>query len=159
MNVVFRETPAASDVEAVRSLVTATSFFRPDEIGVAAELVEERLAKGPASGYYFWFADIDGQLAGYVCFGPTPCTIGSYDLYWIVVDRDRQGRGLGLDLMARAERTTRNMGGRRMYVETSGKELYKPTRSFYLKAGYFQVADLPDFYDTNDAKIIFQKNL
>ncbi len=159
MTPAFRDAPLPSDADAVRRLADASGFFRPDEVAVAAELVEERLAKGPGSGYYFWFADIDGRPAAYVCHGPTPCTIGSFDLYWIVVDKERQGQGLGLALMRKAEDSARAMGGRRMYVETSGKELYRPTRAFYLKAGYAEAARLPDFYDIGDDKIIYQKTL
>jgi GNAT superfamily N-acetyltransferase len=159
MTPTYRDTPFPSDAEAVRRMAAGTGFFRPDEVAVAVELVEERLAKGPDSCYHFWFADIGGGPAAYVCHGPTPCTIGSFDLYWIVVDKDCQGQGLGLALMRLAEDSARAMGGRRMYVETSGKELYVPTRGFYTKAGYFQAARLPDFYDTGDDKVIFQKNL
>lgn len=159
MTPVFRDVPRPDDVAAVRELVTDTGFFRPDEIAVAAELVEERLAKGTDSGYYFILADVDGRLAGYVCYGPTPCTIGSYDLYWIAVAGAMQGRGLGLRLAERTERAVVAMGGRRLYVETSGKELYRPTQAFYEKAGYRKAAVLPDFYDIGDDKIIYQKNL
>ncbi len=159
MNCVFRTSPDPADIEAVRLLAARTGFFRPDEIDVAAELVEERLAKGAASGYYFYFAETDAVLAGYVCYGPTPCTIGSFDLYWIVVDKDFQGQGLGLSLAAMAEESARSMGGRRMYVDTSGRELYRPTQRFYVKAGYVEAARLSDFYDIGDDKIIFQKQI
>lgn len=159
MDFFFRQEPAVSDVAAIRQLVADTGFFRADEVAVAGELVEERLAKGEASGYYFWFADIKGKPVGYVCFGPIPCTLGSYDLYWIAVERNCQGKGLGLLLAKRAEQSAHDMGGRRMYVETSGKELYAPTRAFYERAGYFKAAELPDFYDEGDAKIVYQKNL
>jgi ribosomal protein S18 acetylase RimI-like enzyme len=159
MDFTFRDMPKRSDAEAVRHMAERTGFFRPDEVDVAVELVEERLAKGEASGYYFWFADREGVPVGYVCFGPIPCAVGSYDLYWIVVDKDSQGGGLGLRLTGLAEETARNMGGRRLYVETAGKEQYRGTRAFYERAGYFKAAELPDFYDAGDAKIIYQKNL
>ena len=155
----YRDAPLPSDPAAIRRMAAGTGFFRPDEVDVAVELVEERLAKGPDSGYYFWFAGPGDSPVAYVCYGPTPCTIGSFDLYWIVVDKDSQGRGLGLALMRMAEDSARHMGCRRMYVETSGKELYGPTQAFYEKAGYFKAAELPDFYDIGDAKIIYQKNL
>jgi ribosomal protein S18 acetylase RimI-like enzyme len=140
-------------------MAEGTGFFRPDEVDVAVELVEERLAKGEASGYYFFFAERDGLPAGYVCYGSTPCTIGSFDLYWIVVAKENQGNGLGLELMRLAEVAAKKMGGRNMYVETSGKELYVSTRKFYEKAGYAKAATLPDFYDLGDDKIIYQKAL
>ena len=158
-DIVFRDTPIPSDAARIGEIVGGTGFFRPDEITVAVELVEERLAKGIDSGYYFWFADIAGSPAGYVCFGPTPCTIGSFDLYWIAVDKERQGLGLGMRLCALAEETARTMGGRGMYVETSGKESYLPTQRFYEKAGYQKAAELPGFYDVDDAKIIYSKPL
>lgn len=154
-----RDVPKTSDVAAIREMVSDTGFFRADEVDVAAELVEERLAKGIASGYHFSFAETNGLLAGYVCYGPTPCTVGSFDLYWIVVDKKWQGRGLGLELCRIAEAGVGKLGGRRLYVETSGKELYQATRAFYVKAGYTQIAVLPDFYDIGDDKVIYQKDV
>ena len=158
-DIVFREEPRPADIRSVRELTTGTGFFRPDEVAVAAELVEERLAKGVSSDYYFWFADINDKLVGYVCYGPIPCTISSYDLYWIAVDAGMQGRGLGRRLIAMAEASAREMGGKRMYVETGGKALYQPTRAFYERTDYFRAAEFPEFYDVGDAKIVYQKNL
>lgn len=162
MDSIFRDTPLPSDREAVAGLLERTGFFRADEIAVAVELVDERLARGVASDYYFWFADAagaPGAPVGYVCYGPTPCTIGSFDLYWIAVDAGAQGHGLGRVLARRAEESAAAMHGRRMYVETSGKELYAPTQAFYRRVGYAEAARLVDFYDVGDDKIIFQKNL
>ena len=155
----FRDVPVAADVEAVRRITSGTGFFRPDEVDVAVELIQERLAKGLDSGYHFWFADSGSKTVGYVCYGPIPCTIDSFDLYWIVVDREGQGHGLGGELAALTERSAKAMGGRRIYVETAGKALYLPTRTFYEKIGYFQAAELPDFYEPGDSKIVYQKNL
>ncbi len=108
----FREQPLCRDIEAVSRLVEGTGFFRPDEILVAAELVEECLDKGPSSGYSFIFADgASGALQGYVCYGSIPCTLGSYDLYWIAVDQGSQGHGLGKILVARTEEAVRRLGG------------------------------------------------
>jgi ribosomal protein S18 acetylase RimI-like enzyme len=156
---IFRDSPRQSDLQAVRSLLEGTGFFRPDEVEVAVELVAERLARGKASGYYFHFAELDEALAGYACFGPIPCTIGSFDLYWVAVDRRLQGRGLGLRLLAECERSAREMGGRSIFIETSGRNLYLPTRKFYLRAGYTEAVRLPDFYDAGDDKIIYRKDL
>ena len=162
MDFAYRDTPLPSDVEAVAAMVENTGFFRNDEVDVAVELVQEYLAKGEDSGYYFWFADrtsSSNSPAGYVCYGPTPCTIGSFDLYWIVVDKECQGHGLGRILAGMAEKSAAKMSGRRMYVETSGKELYAPTQAFYRSIGYAEAARLPDFYDVGDDKIIYQKIL
>lgn len=154
---VVRSQVAASDRDAVRRIVEATGFFRPDEVEVAVELVEEALAKGEASGYHFVFAEIEGRVAGYACYGPVPCTLGSYDLYWIAVDPHRQGQGLGQMLVRAAEREIVQRGGRHIYIETSGRPQYTPTRSFYQRCGYEIVAVLPEFYDRDDDKVIWCK--
>jgi GNAT superfamily N-acetyltransferase len=150
----FRYEATPNDVSAVRSIVESTRFFRPDEVDVAVELVEERLAKGDASGYHFIFAESGGRTIGYACYGPIACTVGSYDLFWIAVDRDAQGQGLGRLLLAEAERLIQDRGGRRIYIETSGRPQYLPTRRFYERCGYAVAAVLPDFYDAGDDKVI-----
>ncbi|MEJ5343084.1 MAG: GNAT family N-acetyltransferase [Thermogutta sp.] len=155
----FRSTVRSDDRLAVRRLVESTGFFRPDEVDVAEELVTERLLKGPASGYEFLFADQEGQLRGYVCFGPIPCTVSSWDLYWIVVDPAHQRRGLGRRLLQEAEKAIRAAGGTRVYVDTSGREQYRPTRLFYEKNGYQVAAVLEDFYAPGDPKVIYVKVL
>jgi ribosomal protein S18 acetylase RimI-like enzyme len=98
--IVYREQVTPKDREAVGRLVRTTGFFSEEEVGIAAELVDERLAKGEASGYSFLFAEEEGQLLGYTCFGPIPGSVHSCDLYWIAVAPNAQGMGLGKKLMA-----------------------------------------------------------
>jgi GNAT superfamily N-acetyltransferase len=139
--------------------VASTGFFYPDEVAVAEELVLERLAKGPASGYHFVFAEIGGQVAGYASYGHIACTRASYDLYWIAVDPRHQGRGLGRLVLAEAEKCIRAAGGRRVYIETSNREQYQSTRGFYLRCGYECEAILTEFYGPGDDKVIYVKAL
>lgn len=156
---VYRAVPVAEDAERIRGVIESTEFFRPDEVGVAVSLVEERLEQGEPSGYFFVFAGEGDKVAGYTCFGPIPCTLSSYDLYWIAVERDCQGSGLGRALIAKTEEAIRQQGGTRVYIETSSKPLYEPTRQFYLRCGYSQVAFLEDFYGPDDSKVVYAKVL
>ncbi len=155
----FRYEAAPSDRETVRALVAATGFFRDDEVAVAVELVDERLVKGAASGYHFVFAEVEGQTAGYACYGPIACTVWSYDLFWIAVDPRRQRLGLGRRLVEESERLIREAGGRRVYIETSGKEQYLPTRGFYERCGYAFDAELAEFYGPGDSKVVYVKRV
>jgi acetoin utilization deacetylase AcuC-like enzyme/GNAT superfamily N-acetyltransferase len=157
--VVFRDALVPEDGERVRRLVDITGFFEPEEVAVAEELVGERLARGDASGYHFIMADHYGRLAGYACFGPIPCTTASYDLYWIAVHPDFQGRGLGRRLLAEAERRIKAAGGRRIYVDTSQRVQYASTRAFYEGRGYRLETVLKDFYAVGDGKAIYCKSL
>jgi len=166
----LRDTVVAADAEAVRHLVAATGVFRPDEVAVAVELVEERLAKGvAASGYHFLFAERSGgppatprdpgPLAGYACFGPIPCTLTSWDLYWIAVDPALHGQGIGRVLMDRAEAAMKAGGGLTVYIETSSRPDYDPTRHFYLACGYRIEHVFADFYAPGDGKVVYVKRL
>ncbi len=157
MDMQFRYEPTAKDRETVRTLVELTGVFSRVEVDVAVELVDERLAKGPSSGYEFVFADRDGRTIGYTCYGPIALTAGSYDLYWIAVDRSCQGQGIGRLLLEKSEELIRTAGGRRIYIETSSRHDYSATRAFYLRCGYYEEAVLKDFYAPGDDKVIYVK--
>ncbi len=147
------------DNENVRSIAVSSGFFRDDEVIVAVELLEEAFIKGNESGYHFLFADMHGAAVGFCCFGPIPCTIGSFDLYWIAVRDEYRRQGIGHSLLLASEAQVREMGGRKLYIETSGLPRYQPTRAFYLRAGYREEARLADFYQPGDDKLIFVKHL
>lgn len=158
----WRVTVQESDADAVYALVTETGFFSEPELQIAIELVEETLSTGKASGYEFVFADMPdkpGSLLGYTCYGPIPYTVSSFDLYWIAVSPAKQRTGLGSELMRETERLALLQNASRMFVDTSGREQYTPTRNFYERMGYREEARLIDFYAPGDDKLIFAKTL
>ena len=148
-----------ADRDAVLKLLADTQFFRPDEVVVASEVLDEALAKGPADHYQsFVYDDGEGPL-GWVCHGPIACTIGSFDVYWLAVSPACQGKGLGRLLMEFAEVRIREAGGRLVVVETSGRPDYDSTRAFYRRIGYAEAARLHEFYAANDDKVIYLKRV
>ena len=155
----FRYDVTPADLPRIRELVQSTNVFSPVEVATAVELAEERLAKGPASGYHFIFAQRDGRVLGYSCYGPIALTVGSYDLYWIAVDKSTQGQGLGRLLMEKTEEVIRAEGGRRIYIETSTRPAYAPTRGFYERCNCPLEVILEDFYAPGDGKAIYVKVL
>ncbi len=149
-----------ADVERLVHLTDATGFFHPDEVAVAREVLMDCAMQGAEeSGYFIHVAARAAELLGWVCFGPTPRTKGAWDLYWIAVDTRKQRYGLGKRLMRLAEEEVRKKGGRILLVETSGRDLYAPTRGFYVGLGYREVSRVPDFYEVGDARVIFSKAL
>ena len=155
----LREELKPEDAARVYALAAVTGFFTAEEAAIAQELAEERLTRGAASGYHFLLAEEAGELLGFACFGPIPCTRGAYDLYWIVVRPDRQGGGLGRRLLTAAEARIAAAGGRRVYIDTSSRPQYAPTRAFYRACGFREEALLAGFYDQGDGKTIFCKVL
>ena len=158
-DVCFRVEVGPGDPARIADLVTATGMFSAGEADLARELVEERLARGLASGYRFLLAERDGRLLGYACFGPIPLTRSSFDLYWIAVGPGGRHGGIGRRLIQRVERTVVELGGARLYADTSLRPDYEPSRAFYRAMGYVEAARFADFYAPGDGKIVFEKQL
>ncbi len=156
-NITFRTQLKFSDIDDVTEIVRSTGFFREDEIEVARELVDEGFHIGEESGYEFILAEIDGRVVGYSCYGLIPCTLKSYDLYWIATHNDFRGKGIGRLILKKTEEAVNSMGGKTVYVETSSKEQYVSTRVFYEKNDYILKAQFDDFYDIGDHKCVYIK--
>lgn len=155
----FRHEVVPDDVAHIAAIVRATGRFSPAEVEIAAELLRERLARGDASGYLVTIAESKGDVLGYTCFGAIPCTRSSYDLYWIAVDPRVQGRGIGRLLMDEFEQRVLALGGTNVFIDTSLRGDYAPTRAFYERCGYQLEARLADFYGPGDGKAVFSKRL
>jgi GNAT superfamily N-acetyltransferase len=119
--------------------------------------------EGPALAFpdYEFVGAFDEReyLLGYACFGPTPATEGTYDLYWLAVDPAAQGRGAGRALVQWVERELAGRGARLLVVETSSRPDYEHTRKFYARGGYAEAARVRDFYAPADDRIILTTRL
>mgnify|MGYP001582602414 CR=1 FL=1 len=146
------------DKPAIMHILRATPEFKPSEVVVAEEVLDSYL-NDPSAGYFTLVAETDTVIAGYVCFGLTPLTEGTWDIYWIAVERELQGKGIGATLLTVAENKIKQLKGRLMLAETSSTPEYDKTRRFYQSQGYVVVAQIADFYVPGDDKIIFQKRL
>jgi len=151
-----------SDRPVIEKMVVSTGKFNEVEVAVALELVDEALDRGEESGYFFAVLEHGKNHAvvqGYVCYGPVPLTQGAYDLYWIVVDPESQGKGVGSHLLKYVETDVLHRGGRMILIETSSQESYGATVRFYERSGYHLEARIRDFYRVGDDKLVFQKEL
>jgi ribosomal protein S18 acetylase RimI-like enzyme len=158
-NFSYRQQIQHSDIGAIARIVKSSGFFSAEEIDIALELAEEKLTQPHDSSYQFLFAEDGEKVVGYTCFGLIPATSGSYDLYWIAIHEQSRGAGLGKDLMKKTEKIIYELGGKRIYVETSSRHQYQPTHGFYESCGYHKESILKDFYMEGDSKIIYVKTL
>ena len=149
----------AKDKRPLMRILENTPEFKPFEVVVAEELIDYYIEDAVRSGYHILVAEDDGAVAGYVCYGETPCTEGTWDIYWIAVSGQKRGKGLGKMLSEAAEAAIKKAHGRLAFIETSSTPLYENTRQFYLRRGYEIVARIPDFYMPGDDKLILQKRL
>lgn len=134
-----------------------TGLFREAEVAMAGEMLDEALDGD--DDYRFLGAFDADELVGYACWGPTPGTDRTYDLYWIAVERSLQGQGVGSQLIGSVEQTLRSEGGRLVVVETSSRTDYAPTRAFYEARGYDRAAAIRDYYAPGDDLVIYTKDL
>ena len=147
----------AADKTAVMIILNNTPEFPPSDVVVAEELIDSYLHDPSGSGYHIVVSEDDYAIAGYACYGPTPLTEGTWDLYWIAVEHSRQGQGIGGALMEFVEGWIREEKGRMLLIETSSKPDYEKTRNFYHNFGYEEVCCIPDFYTPGDSKVVFIK--
>lgn len=148
-----------ADKADIMGMLEATPAFLPEEVQVAVELIDAHLEESEGSGYHFLVAESEGRTAGFVCFGPTPLTRGTWDVYWIATAPDLRGTGIGGTLLKTVEKKIKQLGGRLVLIETSSNPNYLAARNFYLSHSYKQISVIPDFYDPGDDKITFSKKL
>jgi ribosomal protein S18 acetylase RimI-like enzyme len=146
----------AADRGRIEDISRAVGIFRTDEISVALEVFDGAVAGSP--DYLAVGAEHDGRLAGWICWGPTPCTLGTYDLYWMAVDPARQGAGIGTALLHAMESRLTGLA-RLVVVETAGRAEYAPTRAFYQARGYRVASRIPDFYAPGDDQVVYVKQM
>ena len=174
---------SAADRPRVAEILRGSRVFSAAEVAVALELLDETLEeRGPRNeeavvrhrgsmpeaprprssvlvpDYLFLGAFTPEEvLVGYACWGPTPATDRTWDLYWIAVDTALQGAGIGTILLEEVERRLGGQHARMLIVETSSRSDYAATRGFYERRGYNETARVRDFYAPGDDRIIFLK--
>ena len=161
--------------EPVRDILAATGVFRDGEVAVALELFDTAFGGSsgadpghpgftnnpPASSDYFFLGAFTPEetLAGFACYGPTPGTDRTWDLYWIAVHPAAQRTGSGTILLDEVERRLRGLNARMLVVETSSRSDYKNTRGFYFRCGFLESARASGFYAPADDRITYTKRL
>jgi D-alanine-D-alanine ligase len=161
----------AADRSRIEEISRAVGLFRADEIPVALEVFDGAVAGSAVAGsavagsavagsadYIALGAEHEGRLAGWICWGPTPCTLGTFDLYWMAVDPALHGAGIGSALLHAMEARLAGVA-RLVVVETAGRPDYAPTRAFYEARGYRPVSRIPDFYAPGDDQVVYVKSL
>jgi ribosomal protein S18 acetylase RimI-like enzyme len=153
------------DRTSVIELTRATGNFSEAEVAIAEELIDIYTDQPDQKDYYAYSAvsidddALNGRVAGFLIVGPTPATVGTYDMYWIAVHPEFYGRGVAQALDDFAVQFVRDRQGYWLIAETSGQSGYDRTRTFYQKQGYREVARIPDYYKPADDLVIYGKRL
>ncbi|MGC8652883.1 MAG: GNAT family N-acetyltransferase [Candidatus Kryptoniota bacterium] len=144
------------DRDQIVGILRRTGNFTEEEIRIAEELLDAYFASSTESGYWTYTAELN-KIVGYICYGPTPLTSGTFDIYWIAVDPDVQGKHIGTELLSFAEDDIVHHNGRLITVYTSSQEKYRNTRAFYSRRGYREGCRIKDYYKPGDDLVIYVK--
>ena len=146
-----------TDLSHLRRILDHTENFNGEEVDVAMELLHECVDDPETT--YRTLVVMDDAVRGYICFGRTPMTDHTFDLYWIVVEAGQQGRGIGRKLYAAMEEAVRKDGGKVILIETSSSEGYDATQAFYGRLGFDELSRVRDFYRAGDDLITYIRYL
>jgi GNAT superfamily N-acetyltransferase len=148
------------DRPALEAILASSGYFYDFEIEVALSIADETFEKGQEKSGYYWIRLLEeGKVIGFANFGLNPSSVHSFDLYWVAVLDEYRKKHYGSLILTEAEKRIKSLGGKIVWIETSGRPLYEPTRYFYIKNGYELEATLRDFYGPGDSKLVYRKEL
>jgi GNAT superfamily N-acetyltransferase len=149
-----------ADRDAVESILRSTDFFYEFEIDTALGIFDETIEKGMEGSGYYWITIVDDDgLVAFANYGKNDFSTHSWDLYWIAVHNNSRNKKLGSVLLKAVEDDVRELGGKILWIETSGRPLYASTEAFYRRNGYELAASLREFYGPGDPMQIYRKEL
>ena len=148
-----------SDTPALVAMARGTAAFKPIEIQALEEVLDDYHAQNAAVGHRAVALEADGIVVGFAYFAAAAMTDRTWSLWWIVVDRAVQARGIGGKLLQYVEAAVRSAEGRQLVIETSSQPKYELTRQFYLKYGYTQIAAVANYYADGDDMLFFAKRM
>ncbi len=147
------------DLGPLGTILVDTGAFTAEEVDCALELLDIVLDEPAQTDYRVVVSAVDGEVAGYVLYGPIPLTAAAWDVYWIATSPGLQQQGHGRRLMARCEEDIAASGGGLVCIETSSQEGYAPTHRFYEALGYRVESRIRDFYKPGDDRLTYVRRL
>lgn len=147
------------DTPALLSLTAGTGVFKPYEVEVLKEVLDDFHAGRMGEDHHAVVLERDRRVVGYAYYAPDGMAERAWYLYWIAVAKDAQNGGIGGELMRHVEEDVKRRRGRIMFIETSSLPHSELTRRFYLRQGYAVTGVLRDFYSDGDDMVVFRKRL
>ena len=148
------------DVASARRLSVDTGMFEQEE-SVWVEQQLHAVIGGQDPGTVVT-AKKGSVVVGAGYFAPEPFSDRCWNLYFLAVDKDHHGIGIGTRILDEVEHRLRDLGpdqARVLLIETSSTQQYANTRAFYVARGYDREATVRDYYGSGDHKVIFWKQL
>lgn len=153
------EHPQLADTAEIVQLIADAGVFSQLDIDCVRELLDEYHQAPDHGGYAFLIYRPAGErsILGMICYGPTPLTEGTYDLYWLCTSPRARRSGIAHQLFAAMEEALAAQKARLLVIETAGSAGYQPAREFYLAQGAQRQCTIPDFYLPGEDLVMYVK--
>lgn len=160
MKIELRNYLTVNDFEPIYNLLEESGFFYEYEINNCMKMMEESLYGEDYDSTYDWIvAEKSDEIISFVCYGKNELSTHSWEVYCIAVDARYRDRGIGSILLRDCEEKILSSGGEYIWIETSGRSKYISTHKFYESSEYEKVAELAEYYDKGDSKLIYRKKI
>lgn len=148
------------DLKGIESILISSGFFYDFEIEIALGLAAESIGLSPEiCGYHWMKVNNEDGLIAFANYTRNSFSVHSWDLYWLAVHENHRHKKIGSALLKAVEEDIRKKGGKILWLDTSGRPLYKSTEAFYQRNGFDLKASLKDFYAFGDPKQVYSKIL
>lgn len=106
-----------------------------------------------------WLTALDDEPVGVAYCSPEPVTSGTWNLLMLWLKEGFEGKGLGKALVVEVEKELKKRDARLLIVETSQLPEFEAARAFYANYGFKLEAEVANFFEHGDNKLIYTKSL
>ena len=138
------------------AIIEASGQFDADGLAYTASTLNAYLENSADAIWLTALAD-EEQPVGVAYCAPEPVTNGTWNLLMLWMQEGFVGKGLGKAIVSEIENELRNRGARLLIVETSQLPDFELARKFYQSYGFKLEAEVKDFFDVGDNKLIYTK--
>lgn len=141
------------------NIITSIQEFHPVDIKTLHTIFDLYFNENPDN-----FIILDEQhnntTIGFIIFNKAPITQCGWDIFWLAVQKDFQGKGFGGRLLQRVEKHILSLDPKAVIrVETSRRKEYAHARYLYAKHGYTEAGRISDFYSEGDDLVLMSKHI
>ena len=144
-----------SDIEELKLVIDSSELFPSEYLD---DMIADYFNNPDTQDIWFTYTENNKLIAIGYCI-PEKFTIGTYNLLAIGVIKGAQRNGVATEMMHYLEHHLKLKEGRILIVETSSDDAQIGARKLYAKIGFTQVAEIKDFWNQGEDKIIFWKKL
>ena len=141
------------DIPSLKAVIEANDLFPSDMLD---DMISDYFNHNSND---LWLTYEDNQPVAIAYCAPERMTEGTWNLLLIAVHPDYQAKGYGTSILNYIEQMLAARGERLLLVETSSLDSFELAQAFYLKCGYEKEAQIREFYQAGEDKIVFRKLL